>query len=201
MIGKCKSSGVNLSFYLLDDKRKSEEVSMVRKHHLFSSSPQGLNSEMSLQASTSTGKKKVNKYIQHFIFSHHKSDNEIGLKKEALFLDQIERDLKKRGLDLKNTQYYIVRHQDKSHLHYHIAFNKVDNQGNSMKMHNASYKAKNVAIQLSREHGLECGIKNDKEKNKALEKQPSNEIIHSKKLKNDLTLKPRGKESNSGLSL
>ena len=159
MIGKCKSSGVNLSFYLLNEKRNEEEVSLVRKHNLFSESPEGINNEMMLQASTSIGKKKVNKYIQHLIFSHHKNDNEKAMKYESDLLDQIENDLKTKSLDLKKTQYYVVRHQDKEHLHYHIAFNKVDNQGNSMKMHNASYKAKNVAIQMSREHSFECGKK------------------------------------------
>ena len=112
MIGKCKSSGGGLSKYLLK-QRKGEEFKIVEKHHIYSELPKGINREFEMQSSISTSRKKINKPIQHIIFSHHKSDNSKGLAKEKEILEDLKNELKKRDLDLEKTQYYIVRHQNK----------------------------------------------------------------------------------------
>ena len=90
MIGKCKSSGVGLSKYLLEE-RKGEEFKIVEKHHVFSEDPKGINREFEMQASTSTSRKKINKPIQHMIFSHHKDDEKYALKQEKEILKDILR--------------------------------------------------------------------------------------------------------------
>lgn len=205
MIGKCKSSGVNLSFYLLkgegNNPRKNEEVKLIYKHNLISSEPAGINAEMKMQASTSLSRKKVNKYIQHIIFSHHKSDNVYAKKNEKELINETLNKLNSKGLTLDETQFYIVRHEDKEHLHYHIAFNKVDNSGLSIKMHNASINCKKIAVEISQKHELKCGVMTSKSEAKNLEDEQK-EIIRRGK-KNDKINRPNEQirvRKNKGIS-
>ena len=37
-----------------------------------------------------------------------------------------------REMKITDTQYIIVRHQDREHPHVHIAFNRIDNNGNTI---------------------------------------------------------------------
>jgi hypothetical protein len=170
MIGKCKSSGAGLSKYLLDEK-KHKGVEIVERNNIFSDNAKDLNREFERQAETSNSRKKVNKYHQHIVFSHHKDDAKFALDNEKMLLEDMKDNLKKRGLDLENTQSYVVRHQEKEHLHYHIHFNKIDTQGNSIPMHNASLKCKQVSVDISKKHDLQCGKKTEIKKDISLDKK------------------------------
>ena len=35
-------------------------------------------------------------------------------------------------MGIKNTQFFIAQHFDKEHPHVHIAFNRIDNNGNTI---------------------------------------------------------------------
>ena len=45
-----------------------------------------------------------------------------------------------REMKITNTQYIIVRHQDREHPHVHIVFNRIDNNGKSISDRNDMYR-------------------------------------------------------------
>ncbi|HTR29410.1 MAG TPA: relaxase/mobilization nuclease domain-containing protein [Puia sp.] len=58
------------------------------------------------------------------------------------------------GLGIVNTQYVIVKHTDRAHLHLHILANMVDNDGKSIKDGWIGLQGKKVAQQLTRKYKL-----------------------------------------------
>jgi hypothetical protein len=58
------------------------------------------------------------------------------------------------GLGIVNTQYVIVKHTDRAHLHLHILANMVDNDGKSIKDGWIGLRGKKVAQQLTRKYEL-----------------------------------------------
>jgi Relaxase/Mobilisation nuclease domain len=58
------------------------------------------------------------------------------------------------ALDIVNTQYAIVKHTDRAHLHLHILANMVDNNGKPIKDGWIGLRGKKVAQQLTRKYRL-----------------------------------------------
>jgi hypothetical protein len=58
------------------------------------------------------------------------------------------------ALGIMNTQYVIVKHTDKAHLHLHILANMVDNDGKAIKDGWIGLRGKKVAQQLTRKYHL-----------------------------------------------
>ena len=58
------------------------------------------------------------------------------------------------GLGIVNTQYVIVKHTDKAHLHLHILANMIDNDGKPIKDGWIGLRGKKVAQQLTRKYKL-----------------------------------------------
>jgi hypothetical protein len=58
------------------------------------------------------------------------------------------------GLGIVNTQYVIVKHTDRAHLHLHILANMVDNDGKVIKDGWIGLRGKKVAQQLTRKYKL-----------------------------------------------
>lgn len=61
---------------------------------------------------------------------------------------------------IKNTQFAIIKHTDRNHLHTHIIVNRVDNNGHTIKDNWIGYKGKKIAQALT----LQYGLKQAKEK-------------------------------------
>ena len=59
-----------------------------------------------------------------------------------------------REMKITNTQYIIVRHQDREHPHVHIVFNRIDNNGKSISDRNDMYRNEEVCKKLKAKHGL-----------------------------------------------
>ena len=57
-------------------------------------------------------------------------------------------------LGFKNTQYAIVKHNDRKHPHVHVVANRVDNEGKTIKDNWLGLRGKKVAQQLTLKHKL-----------------------------------------------
>ena len=59
-----------------------------------------------------------------------------------------------REMKITDTQYIIVRHQDREHPHVHIVFNRIDNNGKTISDRNDMYRNEQVCKRLKAKHGL-----------------------------------------------
>ncbi|MCO5950586.1 relaxase/mobilization nuclease domain-containing protein [Mucilaginibacter flavidus] len=57
-------------------------------------------------------------------------------------------------MKIQDTQYLIVKHQDKSHPHIHIVYNRVNNNGKTISDNFQKQRNVQVAKQLTLKHGL-----------------------------------------------
>ena len=57
-------------------------------------------------------------------------------------------------MKITDTQYIIVRHQDREHPHVHIVFNRIDNSGKTISDRNDMYRNEQVCKKLKAKHGL-----------------------------------------------
>jgi len=74
--------------------------------------------------------------------------------------DQFMRQLAKeymKAMDIKNTQYIIVRHNNTAHPHLHIVFNRVDNDGKTISDKNDHFRNEKVCKQLKDSYNLTYG--------------------------------------------
>ncbi len=67
-----------------------------------------------------------------------------------------------KAMDIENTQYIIVRHNNTSHPHCHIVFNRVDNDGKTISDKNDRYRNEKVCKQLKDKYNLTYGTGKEK---------------------------------------
>lgn len=93
---------------------------------------------------------KVAKPVGHIALSFSKED-------EPLLTDRamagIALDYMKR-MGIRNTQYLIARHFDKEHPHVHIAYNRIDNDGNTISDRNERLRSTRICKELTLKYGL-----------------------------------------------
>jgi Relaxase/Mobilisation nuclease domain len=65
------------------------------------------------------------------------------------------------GLNIRNTQYAIVKHTDKAHLHVHLIANMVNNEGKSISDRWVALRGKKLAQKLTLEYKLTQGLSKD----------------------------------------
>lgn len=91
----------------------------------------------------------------HGIVSFHPSEKLSDETLKAIAGQYLQR------LGIVNTQYSVVKHNDRSHLHLHIVANMVDNEGNVIKDNFIGLRGKKVAQKLTQEYKLIPAIKKD----------------------------------------
>lgn len=92
--------------------------------------------------------KAVKSPVLHIILSYYPGE---------LIADKLLVNISKEYLALqgiKNTQFAIVKHTDRNHLHTHIIVNRIDNNGNTIKDGWIGYKGKKIAQALTLQYGL-----------------------------------------------
>ena len=97
-----------------------------------------------------------------------------------LFMERLAKEYMKL-MGIENTQYIIVRHNNTSHSHCHIVFNRVDNDGKTISDKNDQYRNEKVCKQLKDKYNLTYGKGKDKvnvQKLKGAE-QTKYEIYHA----------------------
>ena len=57
-------------------------------------------------------------------------------------------------MDIRNTQYLIVRHHDRSHPHIHLCINRIDNEGKLISDKNEKYRSTKICREPTEKHGL-----------------------------------------------
>ena len=110
---------------------------------------------------------KVAKPVGHIALSFSKED-EPRLTDRAMAgvaLDYMER------MGIRNTQYLIARHFDKEHPHVHIAYNRIDNDGNTISDRNERLRSTRICKELTLKYGLHMSSGKEKVKRNRL-KEP-----------------------------
>lgn len=96
------------------------------------------------------------------------------------FMERLAKEYMK-AMGVENTQYIVVRHNNTSHPHLHIVFNRVDNDGKTISDRNDRYRNEKACKQLKDKYNLTYGIGKDKvnvQKLKGAE-QTKYEICHA----------------------
>lgn len=72
------------------------------------------------------------------------------------FMERLAKEYMKL-MGIENTQYIIVRHNNTSHPHCHIVFNRIDNDGKTITDRNDQYRNEKVCKQLKDKYNLTYG--------------------------------------------
>jgi hypothetical protein len=97
---------------------------------------------------------RIAKPVGHIALSYSKEDaNKLTDEKMVLLAKEYLNEMK-----ITDTQYIIVRHQDREHPHVHIVFNRVDNNGKVISDRNDLYRNEQVCKKLKMKYGLTFGI-------------------------------------------
>lgn len=78
-------------------------------------------------------------------------DNEEG---DALMAEIAKKWMEQMGI--RNTQYIIARHHDTKHPHYHLVFNRIDNDGNLISDSNERIRNTKVCRALTK--NMDCTL-------------------------------------------
>lgn len=130
--------------YILD---KNKETQLVVHEGLFMENRKTIAMSFNAQ-SWMNG--KVTKPVGHIALSFSKED-EPRLTNRVMAGIALEY-LEKMGI--KNTQFFIARHFDKEHPHVHIAFNRIDNNGNTISDRNERLRSTRICKELTLKYGL-----------------------------------------------
>ena len=75
-----------------------------------------------------------------------------------------------REMKITDTQYIIVRHQDREHPHVHIVFNRIDNNGNTISDRHERLRSTRICKELTLKYGLHmAGGKDNVKRNRLKE--------------------------------
>ena len=93
---------------------------------------------------------KVTKPVGHIALSFSKEDGPRLTNRvmAGIALEYMER------MGIQNTQFFIARHFDKEHPHLHIAFNRIDNNGNTISDRNELLRSTRICKELTLKYGL-----------------------------------------------
>ena len=93
---------------------------------------------------------KVSKPVGHIALSFSKGDEPRLTNRvmTSIALEYMER------MGIRDTQFFIARHFDKEHPHVHIAFNRIDNNGNTISDRNERLRSTRICKELTQKYGL-----------------------------------------------
>lgn len=130
--------------YILD---KNKNTQLVTCEGLFMENRGTIAMSFNVQSQMNN---KIAKPVGHIALSFSKKD-EPRLKNRVMAniaLEYMER------MGIRNTQFFIARHFDKEHPHVHIAFNRIDNNGNTISDRNERLRSTRICKELTVKHGL-----------------------------------------------
>ena len=109
---------------------------------------------------------KVTKPVGHIALNFSKEDEPRLTNRlmAGIALEYMER------MGIRNTQLFIARHFDKEHPHVHIAFNRIDNNGNTISDRNERLRSTRICKELTVKYGLHmAGGKDNVKRNRLKE--------------------------------
>ena len=110
---------------------------------------------------------KVAKPVGHIALSFSREDEPrlTNHVMAGIALEYMER------MGIRDTQFFIARHFDKEHPHVHIAFNRIDNNGNTISDRLARLRSTRICKELTMKYGLHMAVSKDNVKRNRL-KEP-----------------------------
>lgn len=93
---------------------------------------------------------KVTKAVGHIALSFSKED---APRLNNAIMAQIACEYMER-MGIRDTQYIIGQHFDKEHLHMHIAFNRIGNNGKTISDRNDRFYSERICKELAKKNGL-----------------------------------------------
>ena len=147
--------------YILD---KDKGTQIVASDGLFMENKDTIAMSFDIQCQMNS---KVSKPVGHIALSFSKED-EVRLTNRVMAgiaLEYMER------MGIRNTQFFIARHFDKEHPHVHIAFNRIDNNGNTISDRNERLRNTRICKELTTKYGLHMANGKDNVKRNRL-KEP-----------------------------
>lgn len=96
---------------------------------------------------------KLSKCVGHIPLAFSPDDKE---RMTDQFMEHLAKEYMKL-MGIENTQYIIVRHNNTSHPHCHIVFNRIDNDGKTITDRNDQYRNEKVCKQLKDKYNLTYG--------------------------------------------
>ena len=130
--------------YILD---KGKGTQVVAYDGLFMENKETIAMSFNAQSQMNN---KVTKPVGHIALSFSKEDEPHLTNRlmAGIALEYMER------MGIRNTQFFIARHFDKEHPHVHIAFNRIDNNGNTISDRNERLRSTRICKELTQKYGL-----------------------------------------------
>ncbi len=128
-----------------NDKKKDARI--IAHQGVCTVSNQAIADSFEAQASSNRRVRKPCKHIS-LSFSSHDAD-----KMTDDFMAYIAKEYM-QWMGIRNTQYIVVRHNDKEHPHCHIVYNRVDNDGKAISDGNDYHRSRRIAYELTVKYGL-----------------------------------------------
>ncbi len=147
--------------YIID---KNKGTQLVAAEGLFMENKDTIAMSFNIQRQMNS---KVSKPVGHIALSFSKEDEPRLTNRimAGIALEYMER------MGIRDTQFFIARHFDKEHPHVHIAFNRIDNNGNTISDRNERLRSTRICKELTRKHGLHIANGKDNVKRERL-KEP-----------------------------
>lgn len=130
--------------YILD---KNKGTQIVASEGLFMENKDTIAMSFNVQRQIND---KVSKPVGHIALSFSKEDEPRLTNRfmAGIALEYMER------MSIRDTQFFIARHFDKEHPHVHIAFNRIDNNGNTISDRNERLRSTCICKELTQKYGL-----------------------------------------------
>ena len=146
--------------YILD---KDKGTQIVASDGLFMENKDTIAISFDIQCQMNN---KVSKPVGHIALSFSKED-------EPHLTSRVMTDIALKYMErmgIRDTQFFIARHFDKEHPHVHIAFNRIDNNGNTISDRNERLRSTRICKELTVKYGLHmAGGKDNVKRNRLKE--------------------------------
>lgn len=129
---------------------KNKKANIIASEGVDLTSNKSIVASFSLQAKS---RPSLKNFVGHISLSFAPEDT--PKLSDKLMADIAKEYLRRMGI--VNTQYVMSRHHDKPHPHVHIAYNRVDNDGNAITGDQGFHKSARITQTLTREYGLTFG--------------------------------------------
>lgn len=153
---------------------ETKEAKLLTAEGVLETDTQSIINSFYMQSLLNPG---LSKCVGHIPLSFSPDDKE---RMTDHFMERLAKEYMKL-MGIENTQYIVVRHDNTSHPHCHIVFNRVDNDGKTISDRNDRYRNEKVCKELKDKYNLTYGKGKEKvnvQKLKGAE-QTKYEIYHA----------------------
>ena len=99
--------------------------------------------------------------VGHISLSYHQQDG--GKVNDAKMVQHAQEVMKRLGINPEETQYALIRHNDRDHQHCHLVYNRVDYHGKTISDQFSKSRAKEAATIIARQEGLTVAAEKKKD--------------------------------------